>query len=692
MKAIYLSFVIIFYCNISVQIFCQNSWIPLQQPQIGYASKYLNFHSNDYLLTSSGIYKRNQDSSNWRHVYTDFSNIFDNLYIHTDDTIYLCLVGSGILFTSNGGMSWMGRNVGLTNLTVNNIFFKAGKLFASTYGGLFISSNYGLDWNLHSFPNQYVERMFIDSRGYWYVSIYNTIRASYDSGFTWVTLTGESHSIYENSLGKLVRIGEKNIYLSADGIQWNNIFILQPEYQRFASTVMLNDSMILVSTYQKARLFFIHTSGTVIDSTYFLHPVTNSLVYLYIVGVSNATGKVIAYSKYGILSSMTNGYSWVYDQSGILSESYVSYILETAFYYFVQSGSLTFRSDKKFSNFELVADSFSSSRIKNFLSFENNLYMLLDTAVYRSTDQGDSWHLFYYQHYYHDNYFSLWAGNNKIVIGGDNRLFYTLDGGQTWSSKNFPNTATPIVYSIIQLPNTNFAIATDDGFWLCDSVFSNLRRIISTSPIKNLFLSKNQILLGYGISSDIHYSLDYGNNWLQITSINQAVTSIAENDSGQIYLGTHSGVFYSNFPFTNWGEFSEGLKDKNITTILSDSIGHLLVGTGKAGLFRTLHSTTSAKDYTDKQPEKFLLYQNYPNPFNPTTVISYQLSASGNVTLKIYDILGNEVAKLINTEFKEAGYHNYQLLINNYQLPSGIYFYQLRAGSFTQTKKMILLR
>ncbi len=95
-------------------------------------------------------------------------------------------------------------------------------------------------------------------------------------------------------------------------------------------------------------------------------------------------------------------------------------------------------------------------------------------------------------------------------------------------------------------------------------------------------------------------------------------------------------------------------------------------------------------------PKEFRLYQNYPNPFNPSTVISYQLSASGNVSLKIFDVLGNEVATLIDNEWKEAGV--YEVVFPNVEtghapsLPSGIYFYKLIAGNFSATKKMILLR
>jgi 2',3'-cyclic-nucleotide 2'-phosphodiesterase (5'-nucleotidase family) len=88
-------------------------------------------------------------------------------------------------------------------------------------------------------------------------------------------------------------------------------------------------------------------------------------------------------------------------------------------------------------------------------------------------------------------------------------------------------------------------------------------------------------------------------------------------------------------------------------------------------------------------PEQFRLEQNYPNPFNPSTKISYQLTVSSDVVLKVYDVLGNEVATLVD-EYKPAGI--YEIEFNASALTSGVYFYQLNAGDFVQTKKMILLK
>jgi len=87
----------------------------------------------------------------------------------------------------------------------------------------------------------------------------------------------------------------------------------------------------------------------------------------------------------------------------------------------------------------------------------------------------------------------------------------------------------------------------------------------------------------------------------------------------------------------------------------------------------------------------FYLGQNYPNPFNPITNIKYQIPSANKVSLKLFDILGREVATLVD-EIKESGNHNYPFSILNYPLSSGVYFYQLRAGEFVSTKKMVILK
>ena len=88
-------------------------------------------------------------------------------------------------------------------------------------------------------------------------------------------------------------------------------------------------------------------------------------------------------------------------------------------------------------------------------------------------------------------------------------------------------------------------------------------------------------------------------------------------------------------------------------------------------------------------PNEFILSQNYPNPFNPATTIRYTLPQAGEVTLKIFNLAGQEIATLVNRR-QDAGAHT--LHWNAEKFPSGVYTHRLQAGEFVETKKMILMR
>jgi hypothetical protein len=111
------------------------------------------------------------------------------------------------------------------------------------------------------------------------------------------------------------------------------------------------------------------------------------------------------------------------------------------------------------------------------------------------------------------------------------------------------------------------------------------------------------------------------------------------------------------------------------------------------GQVTTLNLTASTEPVAVAREElklnDFRLYQNYPNPFNPTTKISYVIPQRSNVNVKVYDIMGKEVATLVN-EIEEPGAHS--LNFNAENLSSGIYFYKITAGEFSSVKKMILIK
>jgi hypothetical protein len=104
-------------------------------------------------------------------------------------------------------------------------------------------------------------------------------------------------------------------------------------------------------------------------------------------------------------------------------------------------------------------------------------------------------------------------------------------------------------------------------------------------------------------------------------------------------------------------------------------------------------ATVTAVENNLLVPQKFVLFQNYPNPFNPSTRIQYSIEKPAQVSLKVYNVLGNEVATLVNSR-QEAGSYTVTFNTNKatYSLSSGVYFYRLEAGSFVSTKKLILLK
>ena len=131
---------------------------------------------------------------------------------------------------------------------------------------------------------------------------------------------------------------------------------------------------------------------------------------------------------------------------------------------------------------------------------------------------------------------------------------------------------------------------------------------------------------------------------------------------------------------------------------VEDTLYKMWYGGTDGILFQTGYATSdlivSVEEIADVVPTKFILHQNYPNPFNPTTNIKYQIPELRFITLKIYDILGNEVATLVNEE-KPVGEYEVDFNVGTSRelsLPSGVYFYQLKTNNFIQTKKMLLLK
>ena len=121
--------------------------------------------------------------------------------------------------------------------------------------------------------------------------------------------------------------------------------------------------------------------------------------------------------------------------------------------------------------------------------------------------------------------------------------------------------------------------------------------------------------------------------------------------------------------------------------MLNDRVGWAVGGTNR--IYKTTNGGVTWIDHENSSPLVFSLAQNFPNPFNPVTVINYQLAENNRVTVKVYDLLGREVAMLVNEE-KPAG--SYTVQWDATPFASGVYFYSLNSGTFFETKKLLLMR
>jgi ligand-binding sensor domain-containing protein len=191
----------------------------------------------------------------------------------------------------------------------------------------------------------------------------------------------------------------------------------------------------------------------------------------------------------------------------------------------------------------------------------------------------------------------------------------------------------------------------------------------------------------------VYRSIDTGKTWTEVNEglsnlHKRNIRSLVINPSGIIFVATLGGVFRSTDDGNNWIETNEGLIDTTALCIAFDPNGYAYVGTAN-GVFRSVQSTTSAELFTSGFAREFLLEQNFPNPFNPRTTIGFTLPRRAFTVVKVFNILGKEIATLVSQDLL-PGRHN--ITWNAEGMPSGIYFYRLETGVFVETRKLIVLR
>ena len=213
------------------------------------------------------------------------------------------------------------------------------------------------------------------------------------------------------------------------------------------------------------------------------------------------------------------------------------------------------------------------------------------------------------------------------------------------------------------------------------------------------------VFSNYGVVS-LFYTKDGGNTWTPVAGNLEEIpdgsgsgpscrwaTILPYNGKTYYFVATSTGVYSTselNGASTVWTKEAASQIGNSVVTMLVSrpADGVVVAATHAGGIFSANISITGVKDNSNSV-SSFKLAQNYPNPFNPSTTINYRIAVNSDVSLKVYDQLGKEVAALVNG-YKPAG--SYSVNFNASKLASGNYYYSLRAGSYIETKKLTLLK
>ncbi len=303
-------------------------------------------------------------------------------------------------------------------------------------------------------------------------------------------------------------------------------------------------------------------------------------------------------------------------------------------------------------------------------------------GVYVSTNNGINW-----TQTLINQVRSLAINGSNIFAGASTPMgvFLSTNNGTNWTQTSLNYREVP---SLAVKGDTIFAGTINYGVYLStDNGTSWTQTSLNNPSVRSLAINGNTIYAGTSNPSNgVYISTNNGTSWTQTSLNNRSVYSLAVNGN-YIFAGTQNyGVYVYNG--TSWEQRNEGLGNLNVNALCIIN-NYIFAGTGAGVYRRPLSELVGIQPISNEIPNQFSLLQNYPNPFNPSTVISFQLAVNSFASLKVYDILGREVATLVNEQLQPG---TYEVDWDGSKFASGVYYYKLIAGNYIETKKMVLIK
>jgi photosystem II stability/assembly factor-like uncharacterized protein len=336
-------------------------------------------------------------------------------------------------------------------------------------------------------------------------------------------------------------------------------------------------------------------------------------------------------------------------------------------------------------------------------------YNSAGSVIYRTTNGGGSWIFVLVQPGGFFNSITMKDANTGFVngdpVGGRWSLWKTTNGGLNWDSTGLylPRAGTEVGWNnSMSIVGNNIWFGTTNSRVYHSTNFGAAGSWTPGATVKNIDtygVCFTNASTGLCVGKVVGKTTDGGATWIKKGQPGGTGNILAISGSGKFFWCIRGNNIYGSINFgRNW----HGTGYTGSNTLYSIDV----TGTGgncKAGwaggnsglILRLTGIDTSAasrfteEDYNIDLPEIYKLEQNYPNPFNPVTKIQFEIPRSGHVKLVVYDLLGREVASIVN-EYLEAGYYSFDFDASG--IASGVYIYKIEAGNFTDVKKMMVLK
>jgi len=664
------------------------------------------------------IIKSSDGGSNWLLQKQILDEGLNSLYV-IDENNAFTVGGNKIYKTINGGTNWVNVSTNPTNRNYNSVWFQdsqTGVVVGSFYNGSFDrgaitkTTNGGSTWieTITSQFNNIYDLQFLDNTNGYFKANNDSITflcKTKDLYSSWQIKTQSQFGIgsyhYIDSSIVYANIADSitydNIMKSTDGgVNWYNLGSLQTGINKLYF-ININDGFILGSARVGSMLFRSSDSG-----------------YNWIIKKSSYPLMDICFVNQD-LGFMVGGGFWKALHMGF-SEGRI---------FFTYDGGKTWI--LKYGTGNFLPSCFS---VNNSIAFSAG-----GSEIIKTSDAGNSWSTVYPNNSDFTGY-NFW-GNDICFIdenigwavgnycGTDTcgtGILGTPDGGEKWNLVwKYPNRNDFNYYlnSISSADTTCWAVG-ENGMIVRYIPQNGWEKQISITdlPLTKAFaLDDNYCWItgGYQNENDFHpillKTINGGANWVQVSGVKYLFNDLKFFDKNYGWaIGYDSsgvgGILKSTDGGITWTIDNGNLPAQLNALHIKDGYGWAV---GEYGLIlRTTNAgPTWVKNENQTLPKEFVLEQNYPNPFNPSTKIKYsipsftlrQAQSDIHVTLKVYDVLGREVATLVNEE-KPAGEYEVEFdaveTCHGISLPSGVYFYQLSAtggdGYFIQTKKMIKVK